>query len=105
VDGANRWQGFRWITLPLIVPWLLLLLGRDVVVAVQNTFTPSFILTYGGPYYSTTFLPLLTYELSFDFTDWGLASAVLVVAYVWLLLLIWGARNLIEGLRGNAQTD
>jgi hypothetical protein len=24
---------------------------------------------------------------------------------VWLLLLIWGARNLIEGLRGNAQTD
>jgi multiple sugar transport system permease protein len=105
VDGANRWQGFRWITLPLIVPWLLLLLGRDVVVAVQNTFTPSFILTYGGPYYSTTFLPLLIYEISFDFADWGLASAVLVVTYVWLLLLIWGARNLIGGLRGNAQTD
>jgi multiple sugar transport system permease protein len=105
VDGASRWQGFRWITLPLIVPWLLLLLSRDVVVAVQNTFTPSFILTYGGPYYSTTFLPLLIYEISFDFADWGLASAVLVVTYAWLLLLIWGARNLIEGLRGNAQTD
>jgi multiple sugar transport system permease protein len=104
VDGANRWQGFRWITLPLIAPWLLLLLSRDVVVAVQNTFTPSFILTYGGPYYSTTFLPLLVYEISFDFADWGLASAVLVVTYVWLLLLIWGARNLIEGLYGNAQT-
>jgi multiple sugar transport system permease protein len=105
VDGASRWQGFRWITLPLIVPWLLLLLSRDVVVAVQNTFTPSFILTYGGPYYATTFLPLLIYEISFDFADWGLASAVLVVTYAWLLLLIWGARNLIEGLRGNAQTD
>ncbi|HSJ55737.1 MAG TPA: sugar ABC transporter permease [Anaerolineae bacterium] len=103
VDGANRWQGFRWITLPLIAPWILLLLCRDVVVAVQNTFTPSFILTYGGPYYSTTFLPLLVYEISFDFADWGLASAVLVVTYVWLLLLIWGARNLIEGLYGNAQ--
>jgi multiple sugar transport system permease protein len=103
VDGANRWQGFRSITLPLIIPWLLLLLGRDVVVAVQNTFTPSFILTYGGPYYSTTFLPLLIYEISFDFTDWGLASAVLVVTYAWLLLLIWGARNLIQGLRRNAQ--
>lgn len=105
VDGANRWQSFRWITLPLIVPWLLLLLGRDVVVAVQNTFTPSFILNYGGPYYATTFLPLLIYELMFDFTDWGLASAVLVVTYVWLLLLIWGARNLVEGLRGNAQAN
>jgi ABC-type sugar transport system permease subunit len=84
--------------------WLLLLLGRDVVV-VQNTFAPSFILTYGGPYYSTTFLPLLTYELSFDFTDWGLASAILVITYAWLLLLICGARNLIEGLRRNAQKD
>jgi multiple sugar transport system permease protein len=105
VDGATRWQGFRWITLPLIVPWLLLLLSRDVVMAVQNTFTPSFILTYGGPYYATTFLPLLIYEISFDFADWGLASAVLVVTYGWLLLLIWGARNLIEGLRGNAQAD
>lgn len=103
VDGANRWQCFRWITLPLIVPWLLLLLGRDVVMAVQNTFTPSFILTYGGPYYSTTFLPLLIYELTYDFTDWGLASAVLVLTYAWLLLLIWGARNLIEGLRGHVQ--
>ncbi|MBN1659035.1 MAG: sugar ABC transporter permease [Anaerolineae bacterium] len=105
VDGANRWQGFRWITLPLIVPWLLLLLSRDVVMAVQNTFTPSFILTYGGPYYATTFLPLLIYEISFDFADWGLASAILVVTYVWLLLLIWGARNVIEGLRGHAQAD
>jgi len=105
VDGANRWQGFWRITLPLIAPWLLLLLCRDLVVAVQNTFAPSFILTYGGPYYATTFLPLLIYELSFDFADWGLASAVLVVVYGWLLLLIWGVRNLIEGLRRNAQKD
>jgi multiple sugar transport system permease protein len=99
VDGASSWQGFRWITLPLILPWLLLLLARDVVVAVQNTFTPSFILTYGGPHYSTTFLPLLVYEVSFDFADWGLASAILVITYLWLLLLIWGARTLVEGLR------
>jgi len=47
----------------------------------------------------------LIYEISFDFTDWGLASAILVVTYAWLLLLIWGARNLIQGLRRNAQGD
>ena len=102
VDGANRWQGFWRITLPLIAPWLALLFCRDLVVAVQNTFTPSFVLAYGGPYYATTFLPLLVYEISFDFTDLGLASAVLVVVYAWIVLLIWGARNLVEGLRGRA---
>ncbi len=105
VDGANRRQGFWHITLPLIMPWILLLLCRDLIVSVQNTFTPSFVLAYGGPYYSTTFLPLLIYELSFDFMDWGLASAVLVVVYAWILLLIWGARNLIEGLRRREVSD
>jgi len=105
VDGANRWQGFWRITLPLIVPWLLLLACRDLVVSVQNTFTPSFVLNYGGPYYATTFLPLLIYEISFDFADWGLASAVLVVVYAWLLVLVWGVRNLIEGLRSHVEAD
>jgi multiple sugar transport system permease protein len=105
VDGASAWQGFRWITLPLMLPWLLLLLGRDVIVALQNSFSPSMILTYGGPYYSTTFLPLLTYEISFDFTDWGLSSAILVVTYIWLILLIFGAYKLIIGLRSYAQAD
>jgi len=105
VDGANRWRGFWHITLPLITPWLLLLACRDLVVAVQNTFTPTFVLNYGGPYYATTFLPLLIYEISFDFADWGLASAVLVVVYVWLLLLVWGIRNLVEGLRGRVEAD
>lgn len=105
VDGANRWQSFWHITLPLIMPWILLLLSRDLIVSVQNTFTPSFVLAYGGPYYSTTFLPLLIFELSFDFMDWGLASAVLVIVYAWILLLIWGARNLIEGLRRREVSD
>ncbi len=105
MDGANRWQGFWRITLPLIMPWILLLLCRDLVVSVQNTFTPSFVLTYGGPNYATMFLPLLIFELSFDFLDWGLASAVLVVVYAWILLLIWGARSLIEGMRRREATD
>lgn len=105
VDGANRWQSFWRITLPLIAPWLLLLTLRDLLVSMQNTFTPSFLLAYGGPYYATTFLPLLIYEISFDFMDLGLASAVLVVAYLWILLLVFGVRNLVEGLRGSVEEE
>lgn len=100
VDGANNWQCFAHITLPLIIPWLLLLTFRDLIVSLQATFAPTFMMTYGGPYYATTFVPLLVFEMAFDFTDLGLASAVLVVTYVMFGLLIKGMLNVVEGLRG-----
>ncbi len=103
VDGAGCWQGFWRITLPLLSPWLLLLTFRDLLVSMQNTFAPSYILTYGGPYYATTFVPLLVYEIAYDFTDLGLASAVLVVTALWVLLLVAGIRNVIGGLRGEVE--
>ncbi len=102
VDGANAWKSFWRITLPLITPWLLLLTFRDLVVSMQNTFAPSFMMTYGGPYYGTTFVPLLVYELSFDYGDIALASAVLVVTYLLIAGLVIGIRNLVEGLRGSS---
>jgi multiple sugar transport system permease protein len=107
VDGASSWQMFLWITLPLIMPWLLLLTFRDIAVSLQATFTPSYVLTYGGPYFSTTFLPLLIYEVAFDFFDFGLAAAVLVFAYLVLTLLVLGVMNLMEIRRGgnNAQAS
>ncbi len=103
VDGANRWQCFRHITLPALTPWLLLLTFRDLIFSLQNTFAPTFVMTYGGPYYATTFIPLLVYELAFDFGDLGLASAVLVVTMIWVGLLVIGIRNIIEGLRGEEE--
>jgi multiple sugar transport system permease protein len=96
VDGASAWQKFWQITLPLLLPWLLLLTFRDVLVSLQNTFTPSFVMTYGGPYYATTFLPLLIYEIGFDFFDFGLAAAVLVFVYFCLALLVFGVLNLAQ---------
>ncbi|MDJ0755595.1 MAG: sugar ABC transporter permease [Ardenticatenaceae bacterium] len=78
IDGADRWRAFRYITMPLLLPWLLLLVGRDLLVSLQNTFAPSFIITYGGPYYATTFVPLLVYEMAFDFLELGMAAALLL---------------------------
>ncbi|MGB0385381.1 MAG: carbohydrate ABC transporter permease [Ardenticatenaceae bacterium] len=90
VDGANSWQCFWQITLPLIMPWLLLLTFRDLLVSLESTFAPSFMLTYGGPYYATTFVPLLLYEIAFDYFDFGMAAALLVVTYLLTGLLIMG---------------
>lgn len=100
VDGASAWQSFWQITLPLILPWLLLLTFRDMVISLQNTFTPSFVLTYGGPYYATTFVPLLLYELAFDFFDFGMAAALLLFTYLVIGLIIMGILNLVGSERG-----
>ena len=72
IDGASRWQLFRYITLPLLAPWLLLLTVRDIIVTAQNTFTPAYLMTGGGPYYATLFMPLLIYEEAFDRFRFGM---------------------------------
>ncbi|PID85318.1 MAG: ABC transporter permease [Chloroflexi bacterium] len=100
VDGANGWQCFWRITLPLLAPWLMLLTFRDLLVSLQNTFAPSFIITYGGPYYATTYVPLLIYELAFDYFELGLAAALLLLTYMLLGLIVLGLVNLI-GLGGS----
>jgi multiple sugar transport system permease protein len=92
LDGANRIHLFRFITLPLLAPWLLLLTLRDIILSAQNTFTPAFIMTGGGPYYATLFVPLYMYQEAFDNLRFGNASAVmllLLMAVGLLLLLVY----------------
>ncbi len=95
VDGATSWQAFWRITMPMLMPWLLLLTFRDILVSLQNSFTPSFVMTYGGPYYATIFAPLLIYELSFDFFDFGMASAFLLLLYLAILIVVLSIFNLV----------
>ena len=97
VDGANRWQMFTTITLPLITPWLVLLTVRDVVLSFQNTFTPAYIMTRGGPYYATFFTPLLIYETAFDGMRFGQAAAVMVLVFLVTLALVMLVFFLFEG--------
>ena len=97
VDGGSRWQAFWHITLPLLKPWLVLLTFRDVILSFQNTFTPAFVMTGGGPYYATMFLPLLIYEEAFDRFRFGTGSVMMLLMFViTLLLLIW-LYDLFEG--------
>ncbi len=88
VDGSNKMQTFRWITLPLLQPWLILLFIRDLILSFQNTFTPAYIMTGGGPYYATLFLPLLILEEAFDRLRFGVASAMILVMLIMTALLL-----------------
>ncbi len=99
VDGAGRWSIFRYLTLPLLLPWLALLTARDVVLSFQWTFTPSYVMTGGDPYYATMFLPLVTYEEAFDRFRFGAGSALMLVTFV-LSVAIIGAIYLLFRRRG-----
>lgn len=97
IDGASRWQRFRFITLPLLAPWLLLLGVRDVVFSAQNSFTPAYLMTGGGPYFATLFVPLLIYEQAFDRLRFGEATLMLLALVLLLGLLLWLAHRLLGG--------
>jgi sorbitol/mannitol transport system permease protein len=81
VDGANSFQAFRRITLPLVRPFLELgaLLGSLFVV---QTFDSIYMLTFGGPGEDTTNIPFLLYLVAFQGYSIGQASAIGVVAVV-----------------------
>jgi multiple sugar transport system permease protein len=82
VDGAGAWATLRHVLLPLLAPVLLLLLARDAVLLLQDSFSLTWLLTGGGPYYATYTLPQFIYEAAFDRLDFGVASAALWVLYV-----------------------
>ena len=81
VDGANAFQAFRRITLPLVRPFIELgaLLGSLFVV---QTFDSIFMLTFGGPGEDTTNIPFLLYLVAFQGFSIGQASAIGVVAVI-----------------------
>lgn len=86
MDGADRWQIFRRITLPLLRPSLaltLLLCATGSLLA----FDQFFILTKGGPDNSTVTIVQLIYREAFQRLDLGTAAALSIIVLVVLLLL------------------
>ncbi len=81
VDGANAFQAFRRITLPLARPFIELgaLLGSLFVV---QTYDSIYVLTYGGPGEDSTNIPFLLYLVAFRGYSIGQASAIGVVAVI-----------------------
>lgn len=88
VDGANGRQLFRYITLPLMAPILLLLSFRDAILTFQESLATLLLTTGGGPYYNTYTLPLFIYEQGFDLLSFGTASASLWVMYLLTGLIV-----------------
>lgn len=76
LDGASADTMFRRITLPLITPFLILLFFRDIVYTIGASFTAAQVMTKGGPYYATTYLPYWAYLHTTNFGELGYAAAL-----------------------------
>lgn len=89
LDGGSRWQLLRYITFPLLVPWLLLLLTRDILLSAQHTFIPIYMMTEGGPGYATTLLPYLIYDEAFSSLRIGHAASMMLLLFIGIGALLW----------------
>jgi ABC-type sugar transport system permease subunit len=85
VDGATGWRQFRHITWPLLGPTTFLLLILNVIYSL-HVFDLIYVMTGGGPGSSTTVLVQYIYQVAFQESEMGYASAVGVVLYLMLLV-------------------
>ncbi|MGV8988508.1 MAG: carbohydrate ABC transporter permease [Cypionkella sp.] len=88
LDGASSWNKFTAITLPSLMPVLMVTTLLSTIWT-TNSFTTIFILTGGGPSDITTTLPLYTYAEAFKgYANLGRAAAVAVIIMPLIILMI-----------------
>jgi multiple sugar transport system permease protein len=75
IDGSSRWQTFRYVTLPLLKPAILIALLLRTM-DLLRVFDQIFILTEGGPGFATETISLYIYRTAFRFSDFGYAAAM-----------------------------
>ncbi|MFN3334704.1 MAG: carbohydrate ABC transporter permease [Caldilinea sp.] len=80
IDGANGWQQFWRITLPLLTPIIFFNLVMQLISGFM-VFTQAFIITGGAPLDTTLFYALYLYQRAFISLQMGYASAM-----AWVLL-------------------
>lgn len=71
LSGHGPLGQLRTVTLPLLTPILALLAIRDVVVLLQQSFIPAYLLTDGRPANATLYLPLYIFDQAFEFSGLG----------------------------------
>jgi multiple sugar transport system permease protein len=86
IDGANIWQVFRYITLPLIAPFLFIAAMIRMIDAVKS-FDIIFAITQGGPGSASETINLYLYSVAFIYYDLGYGSAIAVVFFVLIVML------------------
>jgi multiple sugar transport system permease protein len=86
VDGANRWQRFRAVTMPVIWPATAFVTVM-LVIGGFNVFISVLLMTNGGPADSTQVLLTYMYQQAFTNLNFGYGSAIAVLLTLGVLVL------------------
>jgi multiple sugar transport system permease protein len=86
IDGAKKWQEFRYITLPLLRPTIFLALIISVAGSFK-AFDHFYIMTQGGPLKTTQTIVMYINKIAFEYYNLGLGAAISVIFLVILLFI------------------
>lgn len=90
IDGANGWQQFRTVTIPLLRPVLAPAITLGIIWTFNN-LNVIYLVTEGGPSEQTNILVSALYYAAFGFSRYGFAAAFALVLFVILFVMaaIW----------------
>jgi sn-glycerol 3-phosphate transport system permease protein len=95
LEGASRWQYFRRVLFPLLMPTTLFVLINALINSVRMV-DHIFVMTRGGPDSASTLLLYYIYQVGFSFLDTGYAAAITVVVLAVLGLVAFFQLRFLE---------
>ncbi|WP_433308937.1 carbohydrate ABC transporter permease [Micromonospora sp. CA-269861] len=99
IDGASSWQRFRHVTLPLLMPTVIvaiLLRGIDALKTFDILYATKG--RGGGSFHEVETLNVYAYGLSFDYNDYGVSSTVLIIFFLIIIGVMWALTYRKKGL-------
>ena len=87
IDGANSWQVFKNVTVPLLSPTIFFVIVITSISSFQ-VFDLIYVMTQGGPDNSTMVLVYSIYKYAFEYFDVGKASAIAYILFAIIFVLV-----------------
>ena len=95
VEGATRWQRWRWITLPMLNPMMVTVVVLSTIGGF-SLFVEPYVLTGGGPLGSTMSGLLYIYNQAFYFNHMGYAATLGLAFALFIFVVVLVQRRVVE---------
>lgn len=86
IDGATRWQMFRYITFPMVLPFVMVAVIIRTIDALKS-FDIIFAITQGGPGNASETINVFLFNQAFAYNNIGYASAIVIVFFALIVLM------------------